>query len=103
MAAGGRVGRAHVEGEWLGRMFRAGRHARYMPWSSEGRGPGSGAPPRGRHTRPGGPTIRRNSARISWMVLEKQGRVSGRCTITLWELKIKFPNTLLGEALSPIK
>jgi hypothetical protein len=38
------AGRAHVEGEWLGRMFRAGRHARYMPWSPEGRGPGSGAP-----------------------------------------------------------
>jgi hypothetical protein len=37
-------GRAHVEGEWLGRMFRAGRHGGYMPWSPEGRGPGSGAP-----------------------------------------------------------
>ena len=33
-----------TSGEWLGRMFRAGRHARYMPWSPEGRGPGSGAP-----------------------------------------------------------
>ncbi len=33
-----------VEGEWLGRMFRAGRHARYMPWSPEERGPESGAP-----------------------------------------------------------
>ena len=31
------AGPAHVEGEWLGRMFRAGRHARYMPWSPEGR------------------------------------------------------------------
>jgi hypothetical protein len=40
----GGAGRAHVEGEWLGRMLRAGRHARYMPWSPEGRGPGSGAP-----------------------------------------------------------
>ncbi len=40
----GGAGRAHVEGEWLGRMFRAGRHAGYMPWSPEGRGPGSGAP-----------------------------------------------------------
>ena len=40
----GGAGRAHDEGEWLGRMFRAGRHARYMPWSPEGRGPGSGAP-----------------------------------------------------------
>ena len=40
----GGAGRAHVEGESLGRMFRAGRHARYMPWSPEGRGPGSGAP-----------------------------------------------------------
>ena len=34
----GGAGRAHVEGEWLGRMFRAGRH---VPWSPEGRGPGS--------------------------------------------------------------
>ena len=25
-------------------MFRAGRHARYVPWSPEERGPGSGAP-----------------------------------------------------------
>ena len=40
----GGAGRAHVEGERLGRMFRAGRHAGYMPWSPEGRGPGSGAP-----------------------------------------------------------
>jgi hypothetical protein len=43
--------RAHAEGEprRLGRMFEAGRHARYMPWSplsevrtARGRGPGSG-------------------------------------------------------------
>ena len=27
----GGAGRAHVEGEWLGRMFRAERHAIYMP------------------------------------------------------------------------
>ena len=40
----GGAGRAHVEGERLGRMFRAGRHVGYMPWSPEGRGPGSGAP-----------------------------------------------------------
>ncbi len=40
----GGAGPAHVEGEWLGRMFRAGRHGGYMPWSPEGRGPGSGAP-----------------------------------------------------------
>jgi hypothetical protein len=40
----GGAGRAHVEGESLGRMFRAGRHARYVPWSPEERGPGSGAP-----------------------------------------------------------
>ena len=39
----GGAGRAHVEGEWLGRMFRAGRHGGYMPWSPEGRGPESGA------------------------------------------------------------
>jgi hypothetical protein len=31
--------RAHVEGEWLGKMLWAGRHAMDMPWSSEGRGP----------------------------------------------------------------
>ena len=31
--------RAHVEGEWLGKMLWAGRHAMYMPWSSEGRWP----------------------------------------------------------------
>ena len=40
----GGAGRAHVEGESLGWMFRAGRHARYVPWSPEERGPGSGAP-----------------------------------------------------------
>ena len=47
----GGAGRAHVEGEWLGRMFRAGRHAGYMPWSSEERGPSPG-----RHTWPGAPS-----------------------------------------------
>ena len=39
----GGAGRAHVEGEWLGRMFRAGRRATYMPWSPEERGPVRGA------------------------------------------------------------
>ena len=70
----GGAGRAHVEGEWLGRMFRAGRHAGYMHWSplrGAGRGPG-------RHTRPGAPSLHhRNSARISWMVLEKGGFLIG--------------------------
>jgi hypothetical protein len=41
----GGAGRAHVTDERLGRMFSAGRHARYLPWSPEERGPGSGAPP----------------------------------------------------------
>jgi hypothetical protein len=46
----GGAGQAHVEGEWLGRMFRAGRHA------------------------PGAPSLHhRNSARVSWMGLENGG------------------------------
>ena len=57
--------RAHVEGEWLGRMFRAGRHARYVPWSPEVRGPGSGAP----HLA-GAPSLRHRNLKV-W----KKGRV----------------------------
>ena len=41
----GRREGAHVTDERLGRMFWAGRHARYLHWSPEERGPGSGAPP----------------------------------------------------------
>ena len=41
----GRREGAHVTDERLGRMFWAGRHARYLFWSPEERGPGSGAPP----------------------------------------------------------
>ena len=46
------MGRAHDEGVWLGRMFRAGRHAGYMPWSPgaragvRGAAPGLEPPPR---------------------------------------------------------
>jgi hypothetical protein len=71
----GGAGRAHVEGEWLGRMFRAGRHARYVPWSPEGRG---GAGVRGATlSRLAAPSPHHlNSARISRTVLKSGGALT---------------------------
>jgi hypothetical protein len=74
----GGAGRAHVEGEWLGRMFRAGRHAIYMPWSPEGRGPGSGAP----HEAGSPVPAPSNSARISWF----------------WKSRVESPGGALAAA-----
>ena len=59
---------------WAGCFGREG-----TPDICPGRPRGAGRGP-GRHTRPAAPSLHhRNSARISCTVLEKQGRVSGRC------------------------
>ncbi len=61
----GGAGRAHAEGEWLGRMFLGGKARQMYVLVARGRGPGSGAPHLARGPLPA-PSTRRQ-VRLQYM------------------------------------